>query len=247
MLDRIAALMENLRQVTNDIAHDLRTPVTHLRHRLERARQQAGTPQDYDKALEAAIAAADDILALFTALLRIAQIEGGSRRAGFVAVDAAALLPQLRDMFTPVADDAQHRLVLDAAPVTVQGDRELLVQLFSNLIENAIVHTPPGTTITLGATKTPMACGLPSAMTGPACRKRNMPSFSSRCTAAKPAAPSPAMAWAWRWWPPSRNCTAPSWKQVMRRAFASPCCFRSSRCKAWTLGKFMGSHRGFDF
>jgi signal transduction histidine kinase len=153
MLDRISALMENVRQVTNDIAHDLRTPLTHLRYRLERARQQAGTPQDYDKALEAAIAAADDIMALFTALLRIAQVEGSSRRAGFVAVDAAALLSQLREMFTPVADDAQHRLVLDAAPVTVQGDRELLVQLFSNLIENAIVHTPAGTTITLGATQ----------------------------------------------------------------------------------------------
>ena len=64
MLDRIAALMDNLRQVTNDIAHDLRTPVTHLRHRLERARSQAATTEDYDQALEAAIAASDEILAL---------------------------------------------------------------------------------------------------------------------------------------------------------------------------------------
>jgi signal transduction histidine kinase len=147
MLDRIAALMENVRQVTNDIAHDLRTPVTHLRHRLERARGQAA-PADYDKALEAAILASDDILALFAALLRIAQIEGGARRAGFAPVDLADLLRQLRDMLGPVADDTGHELVL-AAPdsAVVRGDRELLVQLFSNLIENAIVHTPKGTRI----------------------------------------------------------------------------------------------------
>jgi signal transduction histidine kinase len=147
MLDRIAALMENLHQVTNDIAHDLRTPVTHLRHRLERARGQAA-PADYDRALEAAILASDEILALFAALLRIAQIEGGARRAGFAPVELAELLQQLRDMLGPVADDAGHQLTLAAnGKALVRGDRELLVQLFSNLIENAIVHTPQGTRI----------------------------------------------------------------------------------------------------
>jgi signal transduction histidine kinase len=148
MLDRIAGLMENVRQVTNDIAHDLRTPVTHLRHRLEHARLHARERADYDKALEAALATSDEILALFAALLRIAQIEGGARRAGFAMVDLADLLSHLRDMFGPVADDAKHLLVLKpSGPVTIRGDRELLVQLFSNLIENAIVHTPPGTRI----------------------------------------------------------------------------------------------------
>jgi len=147
MLERIAALMENVRQVTNDIAHDLRTPVSHLRHRLERARGLAA-PADYDKALEAAILASDDILALFAALLRIAQIEGGARRAGFAPVDLAELLNLLRDMLGPVADDARHRLVLSVPQsARIRGDRELLMQLFSNLIENAIVHTPSGTSI----------------------------------------------------------------------------------------------------
>ena len=154
MLDRIAGLMENLRQVTNDIAHDLRTPVTHLRHRLEHARLHAGQPADYDKALEAAIATSDEILALFAALLRIAQIEGGARRAGFAVVELSEMLSHLRDMFGPVADDAKHTLVLRVSgATTIRGDRELLVQLFSNLIENAIVHTPPGTRIEMALQK----------------------------------------------------------------------------------------------
>lgn len=150
MLDRIAGLMENVRQVTNDIAHDLRTPVTHLRHRLEHARLKAGSAEDYDKALEAAIAASDEILALFAALLRIAQIEGGARRAGFAPVELKDVLVQLREIFGPVADDARHTLIV-AAPenAVIRGDRELIVQLFSNLIENAIVHTPEGTRIEL--------------------------------------------------------------------------------------------------
>jgi signal transduction histidine kinase len=148
MLDRIAGLMENLHQVTNDIAHDLRTPVTHLRHRLERARSQAATVQDYEQALEAAIAASDEILALFTALLRIAQIEGGARRSAFAPVELAPLLRHLQDVFGPVAEDSGHSLSIRLeAMATVRGDRDLLVQLFSNLIENAIVHTPGGTAI----------------------------------------------------------------------------------------------------
>jgi signal transduction histidine kinase len=151
MLDRIAALLDNLGQVTNDIAHDLRTPVTHLRHRLERARLQAKSKEDYDQALEAAILASDDILHLFAALLRIAQIEGGARRRAFAPLDLVKLLTQLGDVFGPVAEDAKHRLRLSLnGPAVIQGDRELLTQLFSNLIENAILHTPEGTQVTVG-------------------------------------------------------------------------------------------------
>jgi len=150
MLDRIAALMSNVTQVTNDIAHDLRTPVTHLRHRLERARERAVTTEDYDKALEAAIAASDDILALFAALLRIAQIEAGARRTAFAPLDVAALLAHLRDLFAPVAEDSGHRLEFTLEqPLQISGDKELLTQLFSNLIENAIIHTPAGTRVSV--------------------------------------------------------------------------------------------------
>ncbi len=150
MLDRIAALMTDLKQITNDIAHDMRTPVTHLRHRLERARDQSSSVEDYDHALETAIAASDDILALFNALLRIAQIEGGARRAAFTQLDLSGLLAQLGDVFEPVAEDARHYLSLSlSGPITISGDRELLTQAFSNLIENAIIHTPAGTIVTV--------------------------------------------------------------------------------------------------
>jgi signal transduction histidine kinase len=150
MLSRIAALMENLSQVSNDIAHDLRTPVTHLRHRLERAQADSKSVEEHRAALEAAIAKADEILGLFAALLRIAQIEGGARRAAFAALDLGALLTQMRDLFEPVAEEAGHTLELtNPETLTVRGDRQLLVQLLSNLIENAIVHTPQGTHIRL--------------------------------------------------------------------------------------------------
>ena len=150
MLSRISTLMDNLSQVGNDIAHDLRTPVTHLRHRLERARADSRTPEDYREALDAAIAKADEILGLFSALLRIAQIEGGERRAAFAALDLAALLAQMRELFEPVAEEAGDVLQLaNLDKAVIRGDRQLLVQLFSNLIENAIVHTPRGTRIQL--------------------------------------------------------------------------------------------------
>jgi signal transduction histidine kinase len=156
MLSRIVALMENLSQISNDIAHDLRTPVTHLRHRLERARADSKTTEDYGAALETAIAKADEILGLFAALLRIAQVEGGARRAAFQRLGLGALLAQMRELFEPVAEEAGHTLRLTeergTEEVIIRGDRQLLTQLFSNLIENAIVHTPPGTCIVLSLT-----------------------------------------------------------------------------------------------
>jgi signal transduction histidine kinase len=154
MLSRIAALMQNLSQVSNDIAHDLRTPVTHLRHRLERARVDSRTTDDYGVALEAAIAKADEILGLFAALLRIAQIEGGVRRAAFAPLNLDEILKQMRDLFEPVAEESGRALQLSAMQgAVIRGDRQLLVQLFSNLIENAIVHTPAGTRISLSLSR----------------------------------------------------------------------------------------------
>ncbi len=144
MLDRIGALMDSLRQVSADIAHDLRTPLARLRQRLETARD--------DAAIEAAVAEVDAILETFSALLRIAEIEAGARRAAFRPVDLAEIAAPVTEAFAPAAEDAGRRLVL-AAPggqAMVQGDRGLLTQLLANLVENALHHTPPGTKITIG-------------------------------------------------------------------------------------------------
>jgi signal transduction histidine kinase len=166
MLDRIAGLMENLRQVSNDIAHDLRTPVSRLRQGLERAKDGPGS--GYAQALEAAIERTDGILALFAAMLRIAEIEGGKRRAAFANLDLAALLHHMRELFAPVAEAADHSLAVDITQdAEIRGDRALLIQLLSNLIENAILHTPSGTHIVLSLTQVDDRPALTVADDGP--------------------------------------------------------------------------------
>jgi signal transduction histidine kinase len=148
MLDRIQMLMDGLRQVSNDIAHDLRTPLTRLRQRLELARTKAASVADYESAVDQAIAETDEILDTFGALLRIAQIEAGTRRAAFTAVDLSGVLQTIVETYAAVAEDHQHALVSRIADgVTVSGDRQLLTQMIANLVENALRHTPDGTRI----------------------------------------------------------------------------------------------------
>jgi len=150
MLDRIQELMENLRQVSNDIAHDLRTPLTRLRQRLEGARLQADGVGDYETAVDAALAETDGLLDTFGALLRIAQIESGARSAAFTAVDFSALAGMIIDTYQPVAEDKGQGLTgaIDKG-VTVRGDRQLLSQMMVNLVENALGHTRAGARITV--------------------------------------------------------------------------------------------------
>nr|WP_255616725.1 ATP-binding protein [Microvirga puerhi] len=154
MLDRIGALVESLRQVSNDIAHDLRTPLTRLRQRLEDAERHAGSVEEFRKATEAAISHADDLLATFSALLRIAQIEAGTRRAGFRRVDLSNLFGTVVEAFLPVAEDDGRSLISRLEPgIVVEGDRELLTQMIANLVENSIRHTPKGTQIAVNLHK----------------------------------------------------------------------------------------------
>jgi signal transduction histidine kinase len=151
MLDRISTLLDNLRQVSSDVAHDLRTPLTHLRNRLEQARQKSVTADDYAAVVTQAIEDTDHLLVIFAALLRISQIESGTRLAAFSALSLTDLLEKIYEMYRPVAEDEHHVLLHDIQKdVWIRGDAELLTQLFSNLIENAIRHTPSGARIRLG-------------------------------------------------------------------------------------------------
>ena len=156
MLDRIQQLLDGLRQVSSDIAHDLRTPLGHLRHRLEDARERAKTVGEYEAATEAAIAEADGLLEIFSALLRIAQIEAGAQKSAFTAVNLSDLIRNIADAYGPSAEDSQHKLEVAVADgITMTGDRQLLAQLFTNLVENALNHTPAGSTVRLGLHTTP--------------------------------------------------------------------------------------------
>jgi signal transduction histidine kinase len=156
MLERMQALMEGMRQVTNDIAHDLRTPLGRLRQRLEGVRREATTVAEYQRAVDQAIDETDQILETFAALLRIAQIESGHRRARFTEVDVVAVLETILEAYTPVAEESDHALHGHLnGPVHVRGDRDLLVQLFANLVENALRHTPPGSRIDVTLARTP--------------------------------------------------------------------------------------------
>jgi signal transduction histidine kinase len=150
MLDRIQQLLDGLRQVSSDIAHDLRTPLGRLRQKLEDAREHASTTAEYQAATEAALTEADSLLEIFSALLRIAQIEAGAQKSGFTDVDLSALMHSIAEAYEPSAEDSRHRLEVDVADgVTITGDRQLLAQLFSNLVENALTHTPDGSTVRL--------------------------------------------------------------------------------------------------
>ncbi|MCB1740154.1 MAG: HAMP domain-containing protein [Gammaproteobacteria bacterium] len=148
MLDRLQASMEGLKQVSNDIAHDLRTPLSRLRQVLETARLEAGSRQALEEAVDLALVEANSALATFGALLRIAQIESGTRRSHFAVVDLSSLARDLALTYGAVAEDMDKRLSYEiAVEVEVEADRELLTQALVNLIENALRHTPAGAEI----------------------------------------------------------------------------------------------------
>lgn len=148
MLDRIEGLLENLRQVSSDVAHDLRTPLARLRTRLEQGASQKDG--DARAVIEDAIGQVDEVLSLFAAILRIAEVESGQPRRFFAEVDLSALLTDLAESYAPAVHDGGRDLLWSVEPgLHVEGDRELLAQAVVNLIENAQRHTPAGTIIRL--------------------------------------------------------------------------------------------------
>jgi signal transduction histidine kinase len=150
VLQEIERLVDQLKQVTNDIAHDLRTPLGRLRQGLERALDRETTMTGYQSGIEKAIIEINGILSTFNAILHIAQIEAGKRRSRFVEVNLSELGDTVLETYGSVAEDSLHAFEgALAQDVALRGDRDLLMQLLVNLVENAICHTPAGTRIKL--------------------------------------------------------------------------------------------------
>lgn len=153
MLDRNAAHIVNLRRVSSDVAHELRTPIMRLRLRMEQSLADAGEGTPEAAAIERSIADIDSILSLFAALLRIAEVEAGGLRAYFRPVALTATVEALAESYALAAEDGRRALVTRLEPgITVNGDRDLLAQIVVNLLENALRYTPPGARITLSLT-----------------------------------------------------------------------------------------------
>ncbi|WP_229743945.1 sensor histidine kinase [Aliidongia dinghuensis] len=144
MLDQIERLMAGMRQVTDNIAHDLRSPLGRLRSRIEMALIEEPSTDRYREVLQQTIAEADQLLATFTALLDIAEAEAGNPRAQLAPLDLTAFARDLADLYEPVAEEKGLRFTIETTPrpVEVRGDRHMLSRAIANLVENALKYTP---------------------------------------------------------------------------------------------------------
>lgn len=140
MLDQIESLMAAMKEVSSNVAHDLKTPLTRIKARVEAA-LRSNSENEYRAALESTVSDSDRLLETFNALLSIARAEAGQSRSGLVVIDAAAIIADVAELYEVMAEEEGGTLKSDVQPgLMVMGDRQLLAQALTNLIDNALKY-----------------------------------------------------------------------------------------------------------